>query len=95
MNWNDPGTLALATVELDGSTIISRGARILPHRANLLKQARNWTGILAPLVARTISSGGEEWLIIDFEPDDPLTGSNSIKVTFGGTANCYIESAIP
>ncbi len=33
--------------------------------------------------------------IIDFDPDDPLTGSNSIKVTFDGTANCYIESSIP
>jgi hypothetical protein len=94
VDWNDPGTLALATVELGGSTIYSGSPDPSPLSEFAETGAElDWDS--GTTGARTISSGGDEWLIIDFEPDDPLTGSNSIKVTFGGTANCYIESSIP
>jgi len=90
VNWNDPGTLELATVELGGNTIYSGSPD--PSPPSEFAESDWDSGTTG---ARTISAGGEEWLVIDFEPDDPLTGSNNIKVTFGGTANCYIESSIP
>jgi hypothetical protein len=94
VNWNNPGGLALASVELGGSTIYSGGPdSSSPSEFAETGAELDWNS--GTTGARTISSGGVEWLIIDFEPDDPLTGSNSIKVTFDGTANCYIESAIP
>jgi hypothetical protein len=47
--------------------------------------------------ARTIDAGGStETLLINFDPnDDPLpAGLYNLRVTFGLTANCYIDTSI-
>lgn len=94
VNWNNPGGLTLDSVELNGSTIYSGGPdSSSPSEFAETGAELDWDS--GTTGARTISSGGNEWLVIDFTPDNPLMGSNSIKVTFGGTANCYIESSIP
>lgn len=46
--------------------------------------------------ARTINTAGMKYLLINFDPDaDPLpAGLYTLRVTFGLSANCYIETSI-
>ncbi len=94
VNWNNPGGLALASVEFGGSVIYSGSSdSSSPSEFAVTGAELDWDS--GTTGARSISSGGNEWLIIDFNPDNPLTGSNSIRVTFEAPANCFIESNIP
>jgi hypothetical protein len=45
--------------------------------------------------ARTMDDGSTEMLMFDFDPNVDLPdGSYTLKITFDGSANCYIETAI-
>jgi hypothetical protein len=45
--------------------------------------------------ARTINTGGTKTLLVNFDPDVDLPAGNyALRVTFGGLANCYIDTSI-
>ena len=46
--------------------------------------------------ARTINSGNTRILLFNFDPDTPAipAGAYFLRVTFGGSANCYLDASI-
>jgi len=96
VTWNNPGGTGLDFIELDGNPIHdSSGGWTDPNSPSEFAESGGewtWTSANGP---RTINNGGNEWLDIDFDPDDPMTGANSITVTFDGPINCFLEDSIP
>jgi hypothetical protein len=94
VNWDDLGGLTLALVELggefSGSTIYS-GSPDPSSPSEFAETGAELDWDSGTTGARTINSGGAEWLVIDFNPDNPVTGTNSIKVTFDLPANCSLN----
>jgi len=96
VTWNNPGGTELDFIELGGNPIHdSTGGWTDPNSPSEFAESGgewSWDSGNGP---RTISAGGNEWLEINFDPDDPMTGTNSIEVTFGGPVNCYLQDSIP
>jgi hypothetical protein len=97
VNWNDAGPTELDFVDLSTTRIFDLSDTWTdpdpPSEFVELGAGWNWDSSSG---VRTISDEGNNWLYIDFIPNGvALTGANYIKVTFSGTANCYIESSIP
>lgn len=90
------GTKRVSSIELD-SAVIYTGVVDYDSPSEYGEAGAgkewDWTGSAGD---RTVSDGTSEWLDMIFLPSDGMPASPySIRVTFGGAANCYIESSIP
>jgi hypothetical protein len=96
VNWNNPGGTVLDYVQLGGTFIQDHngGWNDPSSPSEFAESGGEWTWT-SDNSDRTINNGGNQWLEIDFDPDDPMTGANSIEATFGGPVNCYLDSSIP
>jgi hypothetical protein len=96
VNWNNPGGTVLDYVQL-GSTLINDhngGWNDPSSPSEFAESGGEWTWTSSNN-SRRITNHTTKWLEIDFDPDDPMTGANSIEVTFGGPINCYLDSSLP
>ena len=92
--WNTAGSPQLDTIELGGSSIYNSGS--LTTSPSVFSESGPGIPWGSSNGARTISAGNAEVLVISFVPGSfILSGANSIRATFGGSANCYIDSSTP
>jgi hypothetical protein len=96
LDWQDAGSTELDYIQLDNNDIWDNSGGLVdaspPSDFAVSGSEFNWD---SGNVARTINAGQTEMLEFDFDPNEDLpAGFYAVRVTFGGSANCYIDTSI-